>query len=182
MWKKIYTLSQYKNRVFIIFKNFFIIHIKDDKSIGFFSVAPNTAKDDCATCIAYSLFTNSTEFAPKSWGLWIFQWYDVHIKVSKDTISWVLKKRGPVQEPEFRVESNTPNVLIQTSILIQWSSLRIPRWFSSVSFPLFSQTFFFLSFRSFILDPANQNQGSVKFRPDVISLLPSVVHQSAGDH
>lgn len=36
MWKKIYTLSQYKNRVFIIFKNFFIIHIKDDKSIGFF--------------------------------------------------------------------------------------------------------------------------------------------------
>lgn len=136
-------------------------------SCYFFSVASNTAKDDCATCIAFSLFTNSThkmgtEFVPN-----IMRTLDISMKWRSyqsvqrhDFLS--LKKRGS----EIRVKlvdsdrlrhAVTPDVLIPMSILIQWSALRI------VSYSPFSWTCFFLAFRSFISDPANGKQGSVTF-------------------
>lgn len=166
MEKNIY--SQYKNRVFKIFKNFFIIHIKDDKSIGFFRWRQILRK----TTALHALRTAYLPTQPTRWEQSLPQ---NHEDFGYFSDMMFISKCPKTQFPEFKKkEGQFRSLNSGWNQTPQMSLFRHPSWSSdlhweflvgcfcvSVSFPLFSQTFFFLSFRSFIPDPANQNQGSV---------------------
>lgn len=139
-----------------------------------FSVASNTAKDDCATCIAYSLFTNSTS--------WVCLQHHEDFGYFSDMM--FISKRPKTRFPEFkkRAQFRTLNL---GGIRQTWthkcpsSDVHLdPVNFTEISSSSVSVLLNFCLCIFHLLRSFSDHRVS----PARERVLPSVVDQSAGDH